>query len=499
MFGKVRILLDLSTKIETDRRIDYPDMIYLPLVLDLVQKRFPLLFVDEAQDLNFAQQEMVVRAGHRLVLVGDPHQAIYGFAGADDVAMKTMEKYLGSTKRGVETYPLTVTRRCSTSVVKEAQKIVPDFHAHEDNTVGCVESHTLNPSTQYVLFEVESTTLSGLISIRSTQGTLAYCVQLLRGDYPEIVRSDHGTPFGSISVFYETDLDQTAGNILGIVAPAVDQTSVRFCCKYCDCEQRPNYEVIFEEIFNGKPTAQAFQFSMEGMYEEDNCNCSCHGGEQIEGDVPTYWDYRVVEKSYHLMVSPGDLILCRINAPLIRECFALLRQRIKCNINGRTIGEGLINLVESFKAHSIGELTEKLEAWEDTETRKEMARNEPDNNRLLAIRDKADCVMTFVKEARSSVSEVIQMIQEMFGMDMVGSEEVGFSQEYRDQIVLLSSIHKAKGSEAPNVFVIYPHKLPHPMAKLEWEQKQERNLKYVAITRAIDRLVWVRGEHNEEE
>ena len=52
--------------------------------------------------------------------------------------------------------------------------------------------------------------------------------------------------------------------------------------------------------------------------------------------------------------------------------------------------------------------------------------------------------------------------------------------------VSLSTIHKAKGLECENVF-IYP--APNSNAKLEeWEKEQERNLEYVAYTRAKNKL-----------
>lgn len=51
--------------------------------------------------------------------------------------------------------------------------------------------------------------------------------------------------------------------------------------------------------------------------------------------------------------------------------------------------------------------------------------------------------------------------------------------------IILSTIHRAKGSEAPRVFHIMPQLLPHPKATTEEQQKQESNACYVAITRAI--------------
>jgi ATP-dependent DNA helicase UvrD/PcrA len=56
-------------------------------VLPLVQAKFPVLAVDEYQDLGVALHRIVTRlafdGGVRLFAVGDPDQSVYGFTGAD--------------------------------------------------------------------------------------------------------------------------------------------------------------------------------------------------------------------------------------------------------------------------------------------------------------------------------------------------------------------------------------------------------------------------------
>jgi superfamily I DNA/RNA helicase len=52
-------------------------------------------------------------------------------------------------------------------------------------------------------------------------------------------------------------------------------------------------------------------------------------------------------------------------------------------------------------------------------------------------------------------------------------------------------VHRAKGLEAKNVFILKPELLPHPMAKQPWQQEQERNIKYVAFTRALESLQFI--------
>ena len=55
-------------------------------VLDIVQRRFRWISVDEYQDVNAAQHRLLrllVSGGANLCVIGDPDQAIYGFRGAD--------------------------------------------------------------------------------------------------------------------------------------------------------------------------------------------------------------------------------------------------------------------------------------------------------------------------------------------------------------------------------------------------------------------------------
>lgn len=108
-------------------KYDFTDMVYLPVIQGLVQKKYATLVVDEFQDMGRAQQELCLLAGWRLILIGDTHQAIYGFAGADQDAFDRIEKWLGMTLKGVKCLPLNMTRRCSQAVTAEANRFVPEL------------------------------------------------------------------------------------------------------------------------------------------------------------------------------------------------------------------------------------------------------------------------------------------------------------------------------------------------------------------------------------
>lgn len=122
--------------------VDFDDMIWLPLVENIALPTFDVLFVDEAQDFNEMQRELIFRCigeTGRVICVGDPNQAIYGFRGADsnsmDLFVKDLEK---RNSRCIEKYPLSLTWRCPKNIVKEANRYVQEFHCMEDAEDGKV-------------------------------------------------------------------------------------------------------------------------------------------------------------------------------------------------------------------------------------------------------------------------------------------------------------------------------------------------------------------------
>lgn len=118
--------------------IDYDDMVWLPIALDLPFDRCDMLIGDEQQDSNAVQHEFMIRAGEgaRIVVVGDKHQSIYGFRGAHATSMETLTDMLRKSDRGVREFPLTVTRRCPRLHVMMAQQLYPEIVALDDAPLG---------------------------------------------------------------------------------------------------------------------------------------------------------------------------------------------------------------------------------------------------------------------------------------------------------------------------------------------------------------------------
>ena len=114
-----------------------------------------------------------------------------------------------------------------------------------------------------------------------------------------------------------------------------------------------------------------------------------------------------------------------------------------------------------------------------SEVTKEQRRKFPNEGRIMNLQDRHTCIIYFT-ENQETLDGVISSIEKLFSDDETNG-------------IKLSSIHKAKGLEANRVFLLQPEgaSIPHPMAKTSWQREQEFNLLYVAITRAIDELVYV--------
>jgi DNA helicase II / ATP-dependent DNA helicase PcrA len=130
----------LNRCMQNTSMIDFDDMIWLPLVLNMPLPTFDTLFVDEAQDFNEMQRELISRCvgNGRCIIVGDPNQAIYGFRGADSNSMNMFSQRLENGSREIKRFSLSLTWRCPKSVVAEANRYVTNFNCRSDAEDGNV-------------------------------------------------------------------------------------------------------------------------------------------------------------------------------------------------------------------------------------------------------------------------------------------------------------------------------------------------------------------------
>lgn len=101
--------------------IDFIDMIYLPVYLNLFIEQVDVLMIDEAQDLSVIQHDFVkklLKEGGRQVVVGDPHQAIYNFGGSD---IESWNKF--SEMQNAVQLPLSYCYRCGKNITDKANMV----------------------------------------------------------------------------------------------------------------------------------------------------------------------------------------------------------------------------------------------------------------------------------------------------------------------------------------------------------------------------------------
>lgn len=116
--------------------IDYDDQIYMSALFGGAFPRYPLVMVDEAQDLSPLNHRQVQRvAADRLIVCGDPRQAIYAFRGADSDSMGKLR----ALREAWIDLPLSTTFRCPRAIVERQHSHAPGYTAAPSNAEGHVE------------------------------------------------------------------------------------------------------------------------------------------------------------------------------------------------------------------------------------------------------------------------------------------------------------------------------------------------------------------------
>lgn len=170
--------LAASTK-PTATGIDYADMLFLPLRNKWLRKQFDMSVVDEYQDLTLAQLLFVREVTHnygRIVLVGDKHQAIYGFRGAGGNEVAKLMANLQPQE-----LPLPKTYRCPRKVVAIAQQYAPGYEVASTAPEGIVDELELKNL-------VERAMPGDFILSRANAPLMPVALALLRADKPATIR-----------------------------------------------------------------------------------------------------------------------------------------------------------------------------------------------------------------------------------------------------------------------------------------------------------------------
>lgn len=206
----------------------------------------------------------------------------------------------------------------------------------------------------------------------------------------------------------------------------------------------------------------------------------------IEYDKKNKIKGEIIENANLSDVKDGDMILCRNNAPLAKIYIELLRNGIKTKILGKDYSANLSKTIKNTKEEllnvdlSMQGVFSKLydifyDLVETTMHKQNITKEEAlTSSSIIAKLDEIK-VLEILSEGLTTSKELQERIKDIF----TDNKESG---------IILSTIHKSKGLESPNVYIACKSLMPSKTAKQPWEIEQENNLIYVAYTRTKNKL-----------
>ena len=265
-------------------QIDYTDMVYLPVVKKLRMFQFDWVFIDECQDLNAAQRNLFlkcVKPTGRFIAVGDPRQAIYGFAGADVESFNLLKSIPHTVK-----LPLSVCYRCDSDIINLAKSIVPQIEARDNAPAGIV----CNDS------KIADVKDGDMVLCRVTAPLVSLCMRYIAQGVKAYVKGrDIGTNL--INMIKKTKrkemkdvmerLERELGRIIGKVVAKTKCSEA----EAKESEMYRNYEdklKVIDILSEGLTTAQEVIDRIETIFSDESKNGIClstvHKSKGLESD-----------------------------------------------------------------------------------------------------------------------------------------------------------------------------------------------------------------------
>lgn len=179
-------------------------------------------------------------------------------------------------------------------------------------------------------------------------------------------------------------------------------------------------------------------------------------------------------------VHNGDMVLCRRTAPLVEWAVRLIGSGLAARISGHQEATGelhqLLNQLSRQRTFTIDDFENSLERYQASAEYKLQGRRDSDR-RIQSLHDNLQALNSLYKEG-DQLSDLSKRLDSLFADS--------------SQVIILSTIHRAKGLECDKVFLLRPSLLPLRWENQQaWEREQEENIRYVALTRARHTLTFL--------
>lgn len=264
--------------------IDFTDMIFLPNIMKIRMPQYDWVLIDECQDLNAAQRGMFlkcVKKGGRFIAVGDPQQAIYGFAGAD-VESFNLLKGLPDTQE----LPLSVCYRCDAEIIKMAKTIVPQIEARDGAPEGVIDQQSKMANIQD----------GDMILCRNTAPLTNLCMKYIASGVKAYIKGkDIGTNLiNMLEKTRRTNIAEAMSVLQKELNKIAEKIAQKERCDLAEARKSPTYEAYndkiqaLEVLSEGLSQTRQLVSRIEEIFSDDSrkgiCLSTIHKAKGLEAD-----------------------------------------------------------------------------------------------------------------------------------------------------------------------------------------------------------------------
>ena len=429
--------------------VDFDDLILLVLrlfreheeVLESCRKQYRYVMVDEYQDTNAAQYELVcsLTAKHRnLCVVGDDDQSIYGWRGAEISNLLDLERHYPEVK----IVKLERNYRSTTNILEAANAVIRNNTRRRRKRLWSDRG------------------AGALVTVHAFESDEEEARELV-----EEMQSEHlgrRMPWSDFAILFRTNIQsrplETALRQARVPYRLIggqsffDRREVRDFLAYLKLFSNPDDDISLLRVANvpARGLTTATMERLLGFSHERNC--------------PVFGAMRSAE-----------------------ECEGL-------GARARESATRFVELVDAVRAELRGTGTWSARGWGEELFERmgyfaDLRRSEKDaeaaENRVQNVKD----LLTSLEEHRNGAPamERIETFLEEVTLDTERQEE----KEQKVDAATLITIHSCKGLEFRRVYIagVEDGLLPHARSTTDGSLDEERRLFYVAMTRAMEKLV----------
>ncbi len=218
----------------------------------------------------------------------------------------------------------------------------------------------------------------------------------------------------------------------------------------------------------------------------------------------------IASDDYLAQLQPKDAVIGRTTARLIKDCLRVLQIGKRAIVLGKNIGDSISGIITKIEARHISRgipallptLSNFIELldqhmMEQTKIINETRKKNPELA-VSELQDKVDTAKAFYEAYVTKCMDISERREtdpeceyDRTPRDFKSYIKGLFTDDENESIIQFMTAHRSKGLEFDRVFIIGTDEFPHPKAKSDQQQRQEQNVMYVAITRAINDLYFV--------